>query len=152
MLRALVLLSVLLGSRIEASAQGISFVTRRTSTLERQQRARSFFDAAGATVNTPPGTMPEPPPTTLATTTPGGAVGTSGSPALAAGKPTSSNGRAATAAVRVEGAPGRSTAGVLPPVSQRAQPFAVRAGTRVAIPAAAPVPAKATPPNSPPQR
>lgn len=146
MLRALVLLSVIAATATEASAQGISFVTRRTSTLERQQRARAFFDAAGATVTAPPVTMPEPPPTTVATTPPG-------APPVAAGQSSTAKGRPAVAAVRIEGAPARTATTVLPPVSQRAKPFAVRAGTRAAAPVATTsAPTKSIPAASPPSR
>ncbi len=49
------LASVLLASSVQA--QGIRSVTRRTTTLERQQPARQFFDAAGVNL-TGPGATP----------------------------------------------------------------------------------------------
>jgi hypothetical protein len=47
--RALIIASLLLTASA-AQAQGISGVTRRTTTLERQAAARLFFDAAGISV------------------------------------------------------------------------------------------------------
>jgi len=51
-----------------ASAQGIRGVTRRTTTLERQQPARQFFDAAGININGAPNVAPAAPAATPAVT------------------------------------------------------------------------------------
>ena len=56
--RRLVIALALIAIAPTALAQGIRNVTRRTTTLERQQPARQFFDAAGINVNGAPNAGP----------------------------------------------------------------------------------------------
>ncbi|MBL9128765.1 MAG: hypothetical protein JNL97_14015, partial [Verrucomicrobiales bacterium] len=55
-MRALLVLLAVATLAPPAQAQGIRNVTRRTTTLERQQPARGFFDAAGINVTGAPAT------------------------------------------------------------------------------------------------
>jgi len=55
-MRALLALLAVATLAPPAQAQGIRNVTRRTTTLERQQPARGFFDAAGINVTGAPAT------------------------------------------------------------------------------------------------
>ena len=73
-MRTLLVLLAVVAFAPWAPAQGIRSVTRRTTTLERQQPARGFFDAAGLDVTGAPATgvrTPQPAQPTAAPRQPG---------------------------------------------------------------------------------